>query len=119
MAKLQDANSTEVLEQRMTLGSQVVQLLRRLPQPIIAAVNGAASRRRCQPGIKLRLSAWLGQGSLLRELCENWSGPRLGRLLLFVRLVGTAKAMELMMTGDRIRAEEALRLGLLNQGLSA
>ena len=43
MAQLQDNGSTGVVEQRMVLGSQVVQLLRRMPQPVIAAVNGAAA----------------------------------------------------------------------------
>ena len=43
-------------------------------------------------------------------LIPDWGG--FGSL---TALVGGAKAMELMMTGNRVRAEEAYRLGLLNQ----
>ena len=84
MAKLQAANSTDVLEQRMTLGSQVVQLLRRLPQPIIAAVNGAAAGA----GANLALSCDFRLGSDKALFSESFVKiglvPRLGRLLLFV-----------------------------------
>ena len=41
--------------------------------------------------------------------------PDWGGFESLTRLVGTAKTMELMMTGDRVGAEEAYRLGLLNQ----
>ncbi|MBT7759356.1 MAG: hypothetical protein HN732_18645, partial [Rhodospirillaceae bacterium] len=41
--------------------------------------------------------------------------PDWGGFESLTRIVGGAKAMELMMTGDRIGAEEAYRLGLLNQ----
>ena len=115
MAKLQDANSTEVVEQRMALGSQVVQLLRRMPQPVIAAVNGAAAGA----GANLALSCDFRLGSDKALFSESFVKiglvPDWGGFFFLSRLVGTAKALELMMTGDRVRAAEALRLGLLNQ----
>lgn len=114
MAQLQDDNATEVVEQRMTLGSQVVQLLRRMPQPVIAAVNGAAAGA----GANLALSCDFRLGSDRALFAESFVRiglvPDWGGFFFLSRLVGTAKAMELMMTGDRIKAEEALRLGLLN-----
>lgn len=115
MAKLQDDHTTQVVEQRMVLGSQVVQLLRRMPQPIIAAVNGAAAGA----GANLALSCDFRLGSDKALFSESFVKiglvPDWGGFFFLSRLVGTAKAMELMMTGDRIRAAEALRLGLLNQ----
>ncbi|PPR21618.1 MAG: Short-chain-enoyl-CoA hydratase, partial [Alphaproteobacteria bacterium MarineAlpha10_Bin3] len=45
--------------------------------------------------------------------------PDWGGFSFLPRLVGTAKAMELMMTGERVRANEALRLGLLNRLFAA
>ncbi len=114
MAKLQDDHTTQVVEQRMVLGSQVVQLLRRMPQPIIAAVNGAAAGA----GANLALSCDFRLGSDKALFSESFVKiglvPDWGGFFFLSRLIGTAKAMELMMTGDRIKAEEALRLGLLN-----
>ena len=114
MAKLQDENTTAVVEQRMVLGSQVVQLLRRMPQPVIAAVNGAAAGA----GANLALSCDFRLGSDKALFSESFVKiglvPDWGGFFFLSRLVGTAKAMELMMTGDRIKSEEALRLGLLN-----
>ena len=43
-------------------------------------------------------------------LVPDWGGT-----FLLTQIVGTGKALELMMSGDRIDAEEALRLGLLNR----
>lgn len=115
MVTLQDQNSTAVLEQRMTLGSQVVQLVRRMPQPVIAAVNGAAAGA----GANLALGCDLRLGSERALFAESFVRiglvPDWGGFFFLPRLVGTAKALELMLTGDRITAEEALRLGLLNQ----
>ena len=115
MAAMQDRNSTAVLEDRMTLGSHVVQLIRRMPQPVIAAVNGAAAGA----GANLALSCDLRLGSEQALFAESFVRiglvPDWGGFFFLPRLVGTAKALELMLTGDRINAEEALRLGLLNR----
>lgn len=115
MATLQDDNDTAVLENRMMMGGQVVQYLRAMPQPVIAAINGPAAGG----GMNLALACDFRLGSenaLFSEafvkigLVPDWGG-----FTFLTRLVGTAKAMELMMTGERVPAEEAYRLGLLNQ----
>ncbi|MBC8240196.1 MAG: enoyl-CoA hydratase [Alphaproteobacteria bacterium] len=115
MAKWQAANDTSVLEATLEAAEKVVRLLRAMPQPVIAAVNGPAAGG----GMNMALACDMRLGcekTLFSEsfvkigLIPDWGG--FGSL---TRLVGAAKAMELMMTGDRIRAEDALRLGLLNQ----
>jgi len=115
MAALQNANDTAVIESRMTNAARVIQTMKAMPQPIVAAVNGAAAGG----GMNLALACDMRLGSdqaLFSEafvkigLVPDWGG-----FSLLPQLVGTAKAMELMMLGDRINAEEAHRLGLLNQ----
>jgi 2-(1,2-epoxy-1,2-dihydrophenyl)acetyl-CoA isomerase len=115
MADMQARNDATVIPQRMKVGAQVVNLLRSMAKPVIAAVNGAAAGA----GINLALacdmrfaaeSARFSESFVKIALVPDWGGT-----YLLTQLVGTAKAMELMMTGDRIDTIEALRIGILNR----
>ncbi len=115
MAEMQAKNDGSVIPQRMKTGVQVVNLIRSMAKPVIAAVNGAAAGA----GINLALacdmrfaaeSARFSESFVKIALVPDWGGT-----YLLTQLVGTAKAMELMMTGDRIDAAEALRIGILNR----
>lgn len=114
MAELQDANNDAVVKERMLVGGQVIRLLRQMPKPVIAAVNGAAAGA----GMNLALGCDFRVGSDKARFAESFVKiglvPDWAGFSSLPRLIGTAKAMELMMTGDRIDAEEAHRLGLLN-----
>lgn len=115
MAELQAKADTSVIDRRMALGSQIVQCLRTMPKPVIAAINGAAAGA----GVNLALacdmrfaakSARFSESFVKIGLVPDWGGT-----YLLTQIVGTGKALELMMNGDRIDAEEALRLGLVNR----
>jgi len=115
MAEMQAENDASVIPRRMKVGGQVVNLIRSMSKPVIAAVNGAAAGA----GINLALacdlrfaaeSARFSESFVKIALVPDWGGT-----YLLTQLVGTAKAMELMMTGDRIDAAEALRVGILNR----
>lgn len=114
MAALQDRNDTAVIEERMTLAARVIQTIKTMPQPVVAAVNGAAAGG----GMNLALACDMRLASDRAIFAESFVKiglvPDWGGFSLLPQLVGTAKAMELMMLGERIDADQALRLGLLN-----
>ncbi len=115
MVDMQNRNDASVLAQRMTLGGKVVQFIRQMTKPVIAAINGAAAGA----GMNLALACDIRYGSDRARFAESFVKiglvPDWGGHYLLTQLVGTSRALELIMTGDRIDAEEAYRLGLINR----
>jgi 2-(1,2-epoxy-1,2-dihydrophenyl)acetyl-CoA isomerase len=115
MAKLQEENDLSIVEARMNIAGQVIQQIRRMPQPVLAAINGAAAGA----GMNLALACDMRIASDKAVLVESFVKvgliPDWGGFDFLTKLVGTSKAMELMMLGDRIGASEAHQLGLVNR----
>ena len=115
MAKLQEESDLSIVEARMNIAGQVIQQIRRMPQPVLAAINGAAAGG----GMNLALACDLRIASDKAVFVESFVKigliPDWGGFYLLTKLVGTSKAMELMMLGDRVDASEAYQLGLVNR----
>jgi enoyl-CoA hydratase/carnithine racemase len=106
-------------EARDRLGNQehmstLILALRALPQPVIAAVNGPAAGF----GLALALGCDIRYASptaVFRAAFVNIgvSNCDMGTSWLLPRLIGASRSHELMLTGRRLDAEEALRIGLV------
>jgi enoyl-CoA hydratase/carnithine racemase len=94
---------------------RVALTLDRLDKPVIAAVAGAA----VGAGMDMALMCDMriaGESAYFSEAYVRIGVvPGDGGCYYLPRLVGTAKAMELLLTGDRVDATEALRIGLVNR----
>jgi enoyl-CoA hydratase len=100
-------------------GQAVFDRIERLGKPVIAAVNGFALGGGCELAMActLRLAsdtARFGQPEINLGLIPGYAGSQ--RL---PRLVGRGRALELLLTGTPVSAEEAFRIGLVNRVVPA
>jgi len=96
------------------LGAQVFRKIEQLPIPVIAAVNGFALGGGCELAMACDIriasvNAKFGQPEVGLGIIPGFSGT-----VRLPRLVGQGMAKELIYTGRVIRADEALRIGLVN-----
>jgi len=107
--------SPDESEEYAKLGQLVTATVENVKQPTIAAVNGFALGGGCELAMSCDIriaanTAKLGQPEVTIGIPPGWGGTQ--RLM---RIVGIAKAKELVYTGKMIKAEEAREIGLVNQ----
>ena len=95
-------------------GHVIFNKIEHCPKPIIAAINGFALGGGCELAMACHIriaseSAKFGQPEVNLGIIPGYGGTQ--RL---VQLIGKGKALELLMTTDMVKAEEALKLGLIN-----
>jgi enoyl-CoA hydratase len=87
----------------------------RLSKPVIAAIAGHA----VAGGLELALWCDLRiaeEDAVLGVFCRRWGVPLIdGGTVRLPRLIGAGRAMDLILTGRPVRAEEAERMGLVNR----
>ena len=100
-------------------GQRVFRNIERFPKPVIAAVNGFALGGGCELALACHIriaseNAQLGLPEVTLGIIPGYGGTQ-----RMARLLGKGKALELILTGDRIRANEAERIGLVNRVVPA
>jgi 2-(1,2-epoxy-1,2-dihydrophenyl)acetyl-CoA isomerase len=119
LRKGHQTGATHELEPILRAGMQMVLKMRTMPQPVIAAVNGAAAGA----GMNIALAADIRIAAEEATFGQNFSKvglfPDYGGMYFLPQLVGPSKAAELFYTGDMIDAKTALALGIVNQVVPA
>ena len=110
IAELNEVNARNFAEK----GQAVFQTIEDYPKPVFAAVNGYALGGGCELAMACHLrvasnNAIFGQPEVNLGLIPGYGGTQ--RL---TQLVGKGRALELMLTGNSIDANEAWRIGLVN-----
>ena len=104
---------------RRRLANEVFDRLEALPAPVIAAVNGRAQAGGFEMTLACDIRVAASHATF--AMPENTWGmfPGAGGPIRLPRLVGPGKAMEIIMTGSDVTAEEALRIGLVERVVRA
>jgi 2-(1,2-epoxy-1,2-dihydrophenyl)acetyl-CoA isomerase len=93
----------------------LIEALFALPIPVVAAVNGPAAGAGCSIALCADLVIAGRSAYFLQAFVNIGLIPDAGATWLLPRLVGRARAMEMMMLGDRLPAERALEWGLISR----
>jgi enoyl-CoA hydratase len=102
-------------QRRALVGQQVFRRLERCGKPVIAAINGFALGGGCELALACHLRVASENARLGQPEVKLGIAPGYGGTVRLPRLVGKTRALELLLTGDMIDAEEARRIGLVNR----
>ncbi len=94
---------------------RIVLTLEDLDKPVIAAINGAATGAGMDMAIMCDIRVCSDRARLAESYIMMGLIPGDGGAYFLPRLVGVSKALELLLTGDMLNAEEALQMGIVNR----
>lgn len=97
----------------------IILAMRRLEKPILGAINGVAAGAGCSIAIACDLLVASDKASFMEAFGKVGLVPDTGSSWFLPRLVGPARAAEMMFTADSIDAATAERIGLVNRVVPA
>ena len=100
-------------------GQRAFRSLERCGKPVLAAVNGFALGGGCELAMACHLRVASEQARFGQPEVKLGIGPGYGGTVRLPRLVGRGRALELLLTGQMIDAQEAWRIGLVNRVVPA
>ena len=113
-------------EQKGSLGASLrekynplIRQIRQMEKIVVAAVNGVAAGAGCNLALACDLRVASEEAKFIQSFVRVGLAPDSGGSFILPRLVGLSKAMELLLLGDTIDAQEALRIGLVARVFSA
>ena len=115
MVRLRESGNEAAFRHLLHTGNEVMLALQAFPGLTVAAVNGVAAGA----GLSLALSCDLRMAAPGAKFAAPWIKlglvPDWGASFWLPRLVGSGRALEMVLTGSPVEAEEALRIGLITR----
>ena len=104
---------------RARRGQEIFRRFETSPKPVIAAVNGFALGGGCELAMACHVRIASEKATFGQPEVKLGIGPGYGGTQRLARLVGKGRALELVLTGEQIDAQEAYRIGLVNKVVPA
>jgi enoyl-CoA hydratase/carnithine racemase len=102
-------------EESSSFGQQVLNLVENLGKPVIAAINGFALGGGCETAMACTIRIAVESAKFGQPEVKLGVLPGAGGTQRLPRLVGKGRALQLILTGEMITAQEAYRIGLINE----
>jgi 2-(1,2-epoxy-1,2-dihydrophenyl)acetyl-CoA isomerase len=102
------------LEEPLGILHGVIRLIRELPLPVVAAVNGVCAGAGVNFALACDIVIAAEDASFREAFVRIGLSPDCGGTFFLPRAIGEKLAAELLMTGDAVSAERALRIGMVN-----
>jgi len=110
-----DVGSLDVTEHLRRLTNPTIRALREMPKPVIARLHGAAVGLGCNYALACDIRIASTTATLGQVFSKIGLIPDGGSTYFLPRLIGYARAFEMMATGELLKAEQALAMGLVNR----
>ena len=115
MAELMQRRDAEEFSRILGAGRRVILAIRQMTKPVIAAINGPASGAGCNLALACDLRIAANTATFSQSFAKVGLHPDWGGTYFLPRLVTPNKACEMFFLGESIDADEAARLGIVNQ----
>lgn len=113
--ELREQGNPEAVRSLAAAGKEIVLAIRRMPKPVVAAVNGPAAGAGANLALACDLRLASDQASFTQAFVRVGLHPDFGGSYFLPQLVGPARAAEMIYLGDAVDAVTAERLGLVNR----
>jgi enoyl-CoA hydratase/carnithine racemase len=114
-AAMADPEGVATADQALDSYHRIIRAIAKAPQPVIAAVDGPAVGFGCDLALACDMRVLTDRAYLQEKFVRIGLMPDGGGTLWLTRLIGLGRALEIMLTGRKVDAEEALGLGLANR----
>ncbi len=117
LAEATDPNGPELKMIVKEHYNPIIERIRNIEKPIIAAVNGVAAGAGANIALACDITIAKKSASFIQAFSKIGLIPDSGGTFFLPRIIGAQKALALMMTGDKISAEEAEKMNMIYQAV--
>lgn len=119
MSGLQKAGDVQTFRKLLDAGREIVTTIAKIDKPVIASVNGIAAGAGCNLALACDYRIASDGAKFSESFVKIGMHPDWGGTWLLPRLIGSGRAMEMLMTGRMIDANEAVSIGLVDRVVPA